>query len=52
MNEIQEVLYTLEALVKALNENRKLDVKKDYSLMVADAQARKVLIKYMAKEGV
>ena len=46
---IKEVLDTLEALVKALSENKKLDVKKDYSLMVADAYARKVLYKY--KEG-
>ena len=44
----KEILETLEALVKALSE-KKLDVKKDFSLMVADAYARKVLYKY--KEG-
>ena len=43
---VKEVLDTLEALVKALSENRKLDVKKDFSLMVADSQARKLLHKY------
>ena len=42
---LKEVLETLEALVKALSE-KKLDVKKDFSLMVADSQARKLLHKY------
>ena len=42
---VKEVLETLEALVKALGE-KKLDVKKDFSLMVADSQARKLLHKY------
>ena len=46
---IKEVLDTLEALVKALSE-KKLDVKKDFSLMVADTQARKLIHKY--KEAV
>ena len=48
-NKTKEVLETLEALVKALSE-KKLDIKKDFSLMVADTQARKLIHKY--KEAV
>ena len=43
---LKEVLETLEALVNAIRENRKLNVKKDFSLMVADTQARKLIHKY------
>ena len=42
----KELLETLEKLVNELHKNRKLDIKKDFSLMVADTQARKVLHKY------
>jgi len=50
----KEMLVALEGLVNELQKNRKLNVKKDFSLMVADAQARKVIIKYYAiyKEAV
>lgn len=41
-----EMLDALQSLVDELHKNRKLDVKKDFSLMVADTQARKVLHKY------
>ena len=48
---IKEVLYALHKLVDELSKNRKMNVKKDFSLMVADTQARNVLLKYMAKES-
>ena len=48
---IKEVLYALDKLVDELSKNRKMNVKKDYSLMIADTQARSVLLKYKAKES-
>ena len=42
----KELLETLEKLVNELHKNRKLDIKKDFSLMVADTQARKLIHKY------
>ena len=45
-----ELIDALKNLSDELHKNRKLDIKKDFSLMVADTQARKVLHKY--KEAV
>ena len=41
-----ELIDALKNLSDELHKNRKLDIKKDFSLMVADTQARKVLHKY------
>ena len=45
-----ELIDALKNLSDELHKNRKLDIKKDFSLMVADTQARKILHKY--KEAV
>ena len=45
-----ELIDALKNLSDELHKNRKLDIKKDFSLMVADTQARKVLHKY--REGI
>lgn len=45
-----ELIDALKNLSDELHKNRKLDIKKDFSLMVADTQARKLIHKY--KEAV
>lgn len=43
MNNQQDLIDALENLQKEIRAHYKMNVKKDYSLMVADAQASKVL---------
>jgi hypothetical protein len=46
---IAELLEALENLQKELHANRKMNVKKDFGLMVADAHANRAI--YKAKGG-
>lgn len=41
-----ELIYALEELQKQIRAHHKMNVKKDYSLMVADAYASTVINKY------
>lgn len=43
---MNELIEALEKLTNELHKGRKLNIKKDFSLLVADAEARKVLAKY------
>ena len=43
---MNELLNALEKLSEELHKNRKLDVKKDFSLMLADSHARKLIHQY------
>jgi ATP-dependent protease HslVU (ClpYQ) ATPase subunit len=43
---MNELLEALEKLSNELHKNRKLNVKKDFSLMIADSHARKLINQY------
>jgi len=47
-----ELLNALEKLSNEIHHNRKLDVKKDFSLMLADSHARKLINQYKGVSNV